>query len=185
MRKLIQWNLITLDGFFDGAKSWELDWHHYFWGKELEVFSIEQLKSADILLFGRITYEGMAAYWQTATGEVADYMNRLPKVVFSRTLGRADWANTTLVKEDAMQAVQELKTQGNGNMFVFGSGDLCAQLAENGLFDEYRIALSPTILGKGKTLFGRGMSRFQLELLEARPLATGVVILRYKPVKNC
>jgi dihydrofolate reductase len=181
MRRLIQWNLITLDGYFDGEKNWELDWHHYFWGKELEAFSIEQLKSADMLLFGRITYEGMAAYWQTATGEVAEFMNRLPKVVFSRTLERAEWANTRLVKNDAMAEVHALKTQGNGNMFVFGSGDLCAQLAENGLFDEYRIALAPVILGKGKTLFGRGMSRLKLELIEARALSTGVVILRYRP----
>ena len=181
MRKLIQWNLLTLDGYFEGEKKWQLDFHHYFWGKEMEAFSIEQLKSADMLLFGRITYEGMAAYWQKATDEVAGYMNHVPKVVFSRTLDRADWTNTRLVKDDAMGAVRELKSQDGRNLFVFGSGDLCAQLAENGLFDEYRIGLFPVIQGKGKTLFGRGMSQIKLELMEAQPLSTGVVILRYKP----
>lgn len=181
MRKLILWNLMTLDGFFSGAKSWELDWLHSCFGKEQESFSIEQLRSADALLFGRVTYEGMAAYWQTAHGEVADFMNRLPKVVFSRTLERADWPNTRLLKNDAIQVVRDLKTQGNGNMFVFGSGDLCRQLAANGLFDEYRIGLAPVVLGKGEVLFGHDLSRLRLELIESRALSTGVVILKYRP----
>jgi dihydrofolate reductase len=103
MRKLIMWNLLTVDGYFEGAKSWELDWHEYVWGDELERLSIEQLGSADMLLFGRVTYEGMAAHWPTAQGEVAAFMNSLPKIVFSRTLVSPSWANTTLVKEDARQ----------------------------------------------------------------------------------
>ena len=86
MTKLIMWNLLSLDGYFEGAKSWDLDFHQSVWGDELERLSLEQLSSADGLLFGRITYEGMAAYWQTATGEIADLMNRLPKVVV--------WTNT-------------------------------------------------------------------------------------------
>jgi dihydrofolate reductase len=105
MRKLIMWNLLTLDGFFEGVGSWTLDWHQYGWGDELERFSLEQLRSADMLLFGRVTYEGMAAYWQTAQGEVANFMNSLPKVVFSRTLDRAEWKNTKLVKGDAASEV--------------------------------------------------------------------------------
>jgi dihydrofolate reductase len=105
MRKLIMWNLLTLDGFLEGVGSWTLDWHQYGWGDELERFSLEQLRSADMLLFGRVTYEGMAAYWQTAQGEVANFMNSLPKVVFSRTLDRAEWKNTKLVKGDAASEV--------------------------------------------------------------------------------
>jgi dihydrofolate reductase len=89
MSKLIMWNVMTLDGLFEGAKNWDLGFHQTVWGDELERFSIEQLETADRLIFGRVTYEGMAAYWQTATGEVADFMNRLPKVVFSRALERA------------------------------------------------------------------------------------------------
>ena len=67
MRKLIMWNLITLDGYFEGEKNWDLPWGEQIWEEELERFSLDQLKSADMLLFGRVTYEGMAAYWQTAT----------------------------------------------------------------------------------------------------------------------
>jgi len=86
MRRLIMWNLVTLDGFFEGPFSWEIDWHDYVWGEELEQFSIEQSKSADMLLFGRVTYQGMAAYWASEKGEIADFMNNIPKIAFSRTL---------------------------------------------------------------------------------------------------
>lgn len=180
MGKLIMWNLLTLDGFFEGAKSWELDWHEDVWGEELERLSIEQLHSADRLLFGRVTYEGMAAYWRTAQGEVADLMNNIPKVVFSRTLDRADWANTTLVKENTAVAVRDLKKQGDRNMFVFGSANLSESLMQEDLFDEYRLAITPVVLGKGNPLFGRSLSRQRLKLLEARPLTSGCVILRYE-----
>jgi len=181
MSKLIMWNLMTLDGYFDGAENWALDWHQYAWGEELERMSIEQLRVADMLLFGRVTYEGMAAYWKTAQGEVAVYMNSLPKAVFSRTLERVDWQNTKLLKGDAKKEVEELKRKGENNIFVFGSGDLGATLLEQGLFDEYRLCLVPVVLGSGKQLFGRKLSRLRMKLLESRPLASGSVLLRYAP----
>jgi len=96
MGKLILWNSISLDGFFEGEKSWEIDWFQPFFEAELRAFSLAQLRSAGRLLFGRVTCEGMAAYWTTAQGEDADFMNRLPKSVFSNTLEGACWANTTL-----------------------------------------------------------------------------------------
>ncbi len=182
MSKLIQWNVITLDGFFEGAKSWELDWMQSTFNDELEAFSIEQLRSAGMLLFGRVTYEGMATYWQTAKDTVAEFMNSLPKTVFSQTMEQADWANTKLVKDDPVNAVRELKKQVEGNIFVFGSGKLCAALLEAGLFDEIRLALAPLVLGRGATLFGRDLSRTEMKLLEAQPLSNGYVILRYEPV---
>src|SRR5437870_3991 len=98
MRKLIMWNLVTLDGFFEGPNSWDLGWHEYVWGEELERLSIEQSRSIGALVFGRVTYEGMAAYWSTATGEIAEFMNGVPKIVVSTTLEAADWSNTRLIK---------------------------------------------------------------------------------------
>ena len=181
MSKLIMWNLMTLDGFFDGAENWALDWHQYAWGEELERMSIEQLRTADMLLFGRVTYEGMAAYWKAAQGEVAAYMNSLPKAVFSRTLERVDWQNTKLLKGDVKKEVEELKRAGEKNIFVFGSGGLSATLLEQGLFDEYRLCLVPVVLGSGKQLFGRKLCRLRMKLLESRPLASGSVLLRYAP----
>jgi dihydrofolate reductase len=181
MSKLIMWNLMTLDGFFDGAENWALDWHQYAWGEELERMSIEQLRVADMLLFGRVTYEGMAAYWKTAQGEVATYMNSLPKAVFSRTLDKVDWHNTKLLKGDVKKEVEVLKRAGDKNIFVFGSGGLSATLLEEGLYDEYRICLVPVVLGSGKQLFGRKLCRLRMKLLESRPLASGSVLLRYAP----
>ena len=181
MRKLIMWNMVTLDGFFEGSKSWELDWHEYVWGEELEQLSIEQLKTAGMLLFGRVTYLGMADYWTSAKGEVADFMNSLPKVVFSRTLEKADWNNTRLVKANAEEEVAELKRQPGKDLFVFGSANLSSTLMRNGLFDEYRLGINPVILGGGNPLFKLNPNRMKLKLLEARPLKSGCVILRYQP----
>jgi len=181
MSKLIMWNLMTLDGFFDGAENWALDWHQYAWGEELERMSIEQLRVADMLLFGRVTYEGMAAYWKNAKDEVATYMNSLPKAVFSRTLTSVDWQNTTLLKGDVKKEVESLKRRGEKNIFVFGSGDLSATLLEHGLYDEYRLCVVPVVLGTGRQLFGRKLSRLRMKLLDSRPLASGSVLLRYEP----
>src|SRR5689334_4164922 len=107
-RRLIMWNLVTLDGFFEGAKKWDIDWHNDVWGDELERLSVEQLRGADALLFGRVTYEGMASYWPKATGEVADLMNNMEKVVFSRHLSSPSWKNTRLVNGDAAEEVAKL-----------------------------------------------------------------------------
>jgi len=183
MSKLIMWNLETLDGFFEGAKSWDLDFHQSVWGDELERLSIEQLQSADGLLFGRITYEGMAAYWQTATGEVADFMNHLPKVVVSRTLERADWHNTKLINDNVAAEIQKLKQQGEKNTFVFGSANLSATLMQHNLFDEYRLAIAPVILGRGKLLFVESPTRLNFKLLDSRALSNGCIILRYQPLR--
>jgi dihydrofolate reductase len=181
MSKLIMWNLITLDGMFEGPQPWDLDFHEYAWGDELERFSLEQAAEVEGLIFGRRTYEGMAAHWSTAEGEIADFMNAVPKYVFSRTLDRADWANSTLVKEDAGDAVARLKEQPGKDLFVFGSADLSATLIRHGLFDEYRIGLVPVTLGKGSPLFKPDSEHLRLQLQQSRPLGERCLLLRYRP----
>jgi dihydrofolate reductase len=178
MRKLIMWNVVTLDGYFEGKKPWDLDFHQTVWGEELEELSIEQLKSADMIIYGEKTYKGMAEYWVSEKGETAKYMNELPKVVCSPTLKTANWNNTTIIK-DAVTEIPKLKKEGDGNMFVFGSAVLSDSLIKAGLFDEYRLCVAPVILGKGRRLFAKGLPYTELSLLEAKPLKTGGVILRY------
>ena len=180
MRKLIMWNLITLDGCFEGAKAWDLSWHEQVWGEELERFSLDQLESADMLLFGRRTYEGMAAYWQEAQGEIADYMNSLPKAVCSRTLQNATWNNTLLIKDNVAQEVARLKQEGDGDIYLFGSANLSMTLVNEALFDEYRIGIAPVIHGNGRRLFSNGLKPQALVLRDTRPLSNGCVILRYQ-----
>ena len=133
MSRIIMWNLVSVDGLFEGPNSWELDWHQLVLGEEFNLFALEQLYSADGLLFGRVTYEGMAAYWPTAQGEIADLMNSLPKFVFSRSLNHAEWSNTTLVRENAASEILKLKNQGTKNTLVFGSANLSATLMEHNL----------------------------------------------------
>jgi len=185
MRKLIMWNVITLDGYFEGEKSWDLGFHELIWGKALEEFSLTQLKSADMLVFGATTYKGMAEYWTKAEGEIeiARFMNEIQKAVCSSTLKTAGWNNTMIIK-DAVAEISGLKRQGNGNIFVFGSGNLSESLMKAGLFDEIRLCIAPVFLGKGRLLFNQGIPRRKLRLLEARPLDSGGIILRYAPEEN-
>jgi dihydrofolate reductase len=179
MRKLIIWEMMTLDGSFEGSKPWEIDYHEYVWGEELERFSLEQAKEVGTLLFGRRTYEGMAAYWSTATGDIAEFMNSVPKVVFSNTLQTATWNNTRLVKGRAEDEVIRLKQESDKNLFIFGSAELVDSLTRQGLIDEYRIGLNPLVLGGGTPLFKPSEERIRLKLLEAWPMQSGVVLLRY------
>lgn len=173
------WNIITLDGYFEGNKNWDLSSHSVIWGQELEKLSIEQLNSADYLVFGRVTYEGMAAHWTNEKGEIADLMNKIPKLVFSKTLKTADWNNTTLIRENASAEIKKIKEEGDRDMYVFGSANLSETFVNDNLFDEYRIGISPVILGSGRPLFGQGISTKNLCLISTQQLSTGGVVLKY------
>jgi dihydrofolate reductase len=173
------WNIITLDGYFEGNHNWDLPFHNVVWGQELEKLSIEQLNSADYLVFGRVTYEGMAAYWTKAEGEVAGLMNKIPKLVFSKTLKSVDWNNATLIKESASAEIAKLKAQGGRDMYVFGSANLSETFINDNLFDEYRIGIAPVILGSGRPLFRQGISSINLSLVSTQQLLTGGVVLKY------
>ncbi len=179
MARLIMWNLMTLDGYMEGPGR-DLSWHNNVWGDELEQLSIEQGKSAGGLLFGRITYELMAGYWPKETGEIADFMNALPKFVFSRTLSGSDWTNTTIYKDDVAGTVGRLKRDTVKDIFLFGSADLAADLIAHDLIDEYRIGVCPALLGAGTLLFKPG-GRHRLKLIDSKSFSTGVVISRYVP----
>lgn len=172
------WNLVTIDGFFEGEKAWDLDFHQTVWGDELEEYSIEQLKTADMLVFGKNTYQGMADYWATEEGEVTQYMNKLQKIVCSTTLKTADWNNSIVVK-DAVAEIPKLKQEGDGNMFVFGSGKLSESLMKADLFDEYRLCTAPVFLGKGRRLFNKGLPYQKLKLQKEITLQSGGIIAMY------
>ncbi len=174
------WNIITLDGYFEGDKNWDLSFPEIVWGPELEKISIDQLKSADFLVFGRITYEGMAAYWKTAKGEIAELMNEIPKLIFSRTLNSVDWNNSTLIKENTSSEISKLKAQGDGDMYVFGSANLSETFINDNLFDEYRIGIAPVILGSGRQLFRKGIAQRPLTLVSSKQLSTGGLIMTFE-----
>lgn len=182
MRKVIASEFVTLDGFFSGPNG-EIDWHNV--DEEFNAWAIELIDSIDMMLFGRVTYEGMASYWPTAMATtddpiVAGKMNATQKVVFSKTLEKADWENTTLVAGDAAEEIAKLKQQPGKDMVIYGSGKLVSSLALRGLIDEFRIFVNPVVLGSGAPLF-QGMSdRVNLRLTGTRMFTSGNVLLSYE-----
>ena len=179
MARLIVWNLVTVDGYFEGDKKWDLDFHNRAWGPELEKLSMEFGKNAEALVFGRVTYEGMRDYWTTTTdeGPIKDFMNALPKLVASRTVTSSDW-NNTRVTADIGTEIARLKQTAGKDIYVFGSADLVHSLLQDGHVDEIMLCIVPGLLGSGTPLFKKGARR-DLKLEESRALSNGAIIVRY------
>lgn len=179
MRRVIVSCMMSLDGFFEGPNR-ELDWHVV--DEELLAYAAGMLGSVDTILFGRTTYEHMAAYWPTApSGPIADKMNSLPKIVFSRTLSEAAWGPVSLIPGDAVAEVARLKQLPGGAMVVGGAA-LASSLLQAGLIDEYRVLLNPVILGNGHPMFQNVHARMKLKLDDLRRFHSGVVMLTYHPM---
>jgi dihydrofolate reductase len=186
MRRVILQNMVSLDGYFEGP-SREIDWHVV--ESEFNAYAAKFLDTLDALLFGRVTYQLMASYWPSADAIaddpiIARRMNLLPKVVFSRTLEKVEWENSRLVKGDAAAEVARLKSQPGRDLAIFGSSDLAVTLAEHRLIDEFRIMISPVILGSGKALLKGIMARLKLKHLQTRTFGSGVVVLSYEAAKT-
>jgi dihydrofolate reductase len=179
VRRVIVSNMVSLDGFLEGANR-ELDWHVV--DAEFFAYAEEMLGSVDTILFGRTTFEMMQAYWPKAPRDaIADKMNSLAKIVFSNTLTSAEWTHSTIVRGDAPAEVSRLKSEPGVDMVVLGSGALASSLLRAGLIDEYRVIVNPIVLGKGNSLFQNLRSRIRMRLTNLRPFASGVVMLSYQP----
>jgi dihydrofolate reductase len=183
MRKLISFMVVTADGFTEGPEG-EFDWPNVDDG--FNDLAVSQLHDLGALLFGRVTYEGMASYWPTPMAleddpVVTGLMNAIPKYVFSHTLGSADWANTTLVSGEAGPPVAELKEEDGQDLAVFGSARFTASLLELGLVDEVRVMVMPILLGGGVSLFSAITQRVPLTLLRTTVFPSGNVFLVYRP----
>jgi dihydrofolate reductase len=183
MRKLILMMSVSVDGFIEGPDR-ELDWHMV--DDELHRHFNEQLAAMGAFLSGRVTYELMAGFWPTAdadpssTGpmvEFAGIWRDKPKLVFSRTLERADW-NAVVVREVVASEILDLKAQPGGDL-ALGGADLAAAFMRADLIDEYRLYVHPVVIGGGKPLFPADV-RIDLRLAETRTFGNGVVLLRYR-----
>jgi dihydrofolate reductase len=183
MRKIILFNMVSVDGFFEASNA-DLSWHNV--DGEFNDFAMEQLNAAGGLIFGRITYQLMSAYWPTVGAleddpVVARRMNDISKIVFSKTLERVDWENTRLVRGDLAGEIQRLKQQPGQDLLIFGSAGLAAGLTRLALIDEYRLMVNPVLLGGGRPLFQELPGSLGLDLLDARPFRSGNVLLSYRP----
>jgi dihydrofolate reductase len=184
MPKLVVYNSMSLDGFFTDANG-DMSWAHKR-DPQWQAFVSENASGGGQLLFGRVTYDLMASFWPTplaaqANPVVVERMNNMRKFVFSRTMDKASWNNTTLLRGDAAAEVRKLKQDPGPNIVIMGSGSIVAQLADAGLIDEYQIALNPLVVGSGRTLFEGVKRKLPMKLARSRVFDNGNVMLFYEP----
>lgn len=189
MRRIITTTWVTLDGFIAGPHG-EMDWVGEIYDDAMGAYEYELVNAADTLLLGRVTYESFAGSWphvpdnpDTSEGEkaYARRLNAMRKVVFSRTLERAEWSNSTLMNEVTPEAIEDLKREPGGDMLIYGSASLVQALTSLGLIDEYQVLVHPVVLGGGKPLFGALKDQVKLKLVGTKTHPSGVVLLTYQP----
>lgn len=184
MRKVIAAINITIDGFCDHTVMVAAD-------DELHEHYSDLLSNAGVLVYGRVTYQMMEEYWpsiirnptgNSATDRFAVAMDKVPKIVFSRTLKKVDWQNTTLLHDGLSDKIQELKNQPGRDIFI-GSPSLISTLASGGLIDEYQLCVHPAIVGKGLQLFKHVNEMMVLKLEKSKTFRSGAVTHYYTPSK--
>jgi dihydrofolate reductase len=192
VRELVVIEFLTLDGVMQSLGSPDEDreggfeyggWSAPYGDEVLGRAAAQGTASTTAYLFGRKTYEKMAAYWphEPDTNPIAAHLNATPKYVVTKTLARPDWAGSYILDGDVVESVDELKAQGEGTIAVLGSGVLVQTLIENGLIDEYRLFVHPLVLGTGKRLFRDTPCPLRLQLIDCTPTTTGVLLLSYRP----
>ena len=189
MRKLIVAEFITVDGVIQAPGAADEDteggfthggWTMPYWHDDIGAHFFEAMSECDALLLGRKTWQIHGAAFEPMAGDsFADTLNDIRKYVVSTTLESATaWRNSTLIRDDVIDAVRRLKAEPGKNIMLDGSSVLAPALADHDLVDEYRLHVYPLVLGTGKRLFPRER-RIELKLIESKPLPTGVMFLRY------
>jgi dihydrofolate reductase len=187
MRRVVVTEFVTLDGVMEdpggSEKSPYGGWSFQFFNDEAGKYKYDELIASDALLLGRVTYQGFAAAWPGRTDEqgFADRMNSLPKFVVSTTLEKVEWNNSTLIKGNVAEQVAGLKQQPGQDILVGGSCQLVRTLIQHDLVDEIRLMVHPVVVGGGKRIFGDGIDRKVLRLVDSKTLTSGVVVLTYQP----
>ena len=189
MRKLIADPIISLDGYFTSPEN-KIDWFGGFDSEEW-TWSSDILRSADAMLYGRVTYEEFRQFWPTPEPKqmgvdpyLIERLNNLPKIVFSKSLAETPWKPASLVREDPGAAVARLKHESGKDIVVVGSGTLVASLLRHDLIDEYFIRVRPIILGSGRSLFEDRKARHPLKLVTAKTFKSGTIGLHYESLPS-
>jgi len=190
VRELIVAEFITLDGVIQAPGGADEDteggfthggWTQPYWHDDIGTHFFQAMSQADALLLGRKTWQIHGCAFEPMAGDAfGDTMNNIRKYVVSTTLkSTSTWRNSTLIRDNVVEAVRQLKQQPGKNILVDGSSVLIQALAQNDLVDEYSLHVYPLVLGGGKRLYPEG-KRLELTLVEAAPLPTGVVFMRYR-----
>src|SRR5581483_3778517 len=169
MRPVVLQMGVTLDGYVSGPGDWGLPAEH----PDVEAWKVASLRTVGTHIMGRVTYEEMARYWPGATGQYAEFMNTLPRVVFSRTLATADWAGTSIARGDLAEELGALANEPGGEIMAHGGAAFVQALSRLGLIDEYRLVILPVALGSGLPLFKDLTKPLRVDLTEARTFPDG------------
>jgi len=187
MRKVIASEFVTLDGYMVGPNE-DMSWVLNNFNEDMERYEGNLMDSIDTILLGRVTYDIMTNYWPTHPEELgAHNMNSTPKIVFSKTLAKAEWGkwnNARLVKDHVAEEIAELKQLPGKNMVIYGSANLVQGFSRLGLIDEYHLLVHPLVLGGGKPLFATMTQPLNLRLLRAESFKNGVALLCYEPERK-
>jgi dihydrofolate reductase len=188
MRKLIITEFISLDGVME-APGGEAGYAHAGWvgplfSDELGAYKFEEQNAADILLLGRVTYEGFYGAWPHREGPMAEKINTMTKyVASSSTVETEDWQDTTVIGDDVLGRVAALKEEGDGGpILIAGSRTLAQALLVGGLVDQINLQVFPVILGSGERFYPESPNKLALELVSSREVSNGVLLQSYRPV---
>ena len=189
MRRIIVTMWVTLDGFIAGPKG-EMDWVTSIYDEAMGQYEIDFLTAADTLILGRVTYQSFAGSWPKVPENpsvseqekaYAAELNAMKKIVFSKTLEKAEWENSMVFRAIAPEEIKKIKQEPGKNIIIYGSASIVQELTNLGLIDEYQILMHPVILGDGKPLFKGVRTKHELELIKTKVNPSGVVILYYRP----
>ncbi len=179
MRRVVAVELVSVDGVFESPEEWAFSYSN----DEMEEANASGMAASDALLMGRVTYEGMAAFWPDQPGgtPMVDYINGVRKFVVSGTLEEPlGWNNSTLIRGNVAEEISELKRQPGEDITILGSGALVRLLLREGLLDELRLMVHPLVVGNGKRLFEDVEDGKGLELMGSKTFGTGVVYVAYR-----
>ena len=187
MRKLKLQVQISIDGFIAGPNG-EMDWITWEAGDDFIKYVTELTDSSDLMLLGRKLAEGFIPYWTDITSRPEDpqysfarKMVDMPKTVWSKTLDKSEWKNTDIAKGDLVTEVNKIKSQPGKDIIMYGGANFVSSVIKAGLIDEYHLFVNPAAIGKGMAIFSTLEDKQKLSLIKATPLASGIVILYYKP----
>jgi dihydrofolate reductase len=178
MRKIIESTLVSLDGAFRDPHTWATE----YFDAEAEAYALELLSAADAMLMGRHTYEFFAAAFPHRTGEYGNRVNSIPKYVFSNTLTKAEWSNSSIVKGDAVTEAARLKQQAGKDLVIYGHGLLSESLLQRNLLDELKLWIHPLLMGRSELRLREGKET-RLKVVATRTLKTGVIVATYQPAQ--
>jgi dihydrofolate reductase len=186
MGKVVVTEFVSIDGVFEdpgGAEDFEYGgWTFEFnRGDDGDEFKLNEVREAEVQLLGRNTYKSFAEAWPQREGEFADLINKGRKVLVSTTVDDPGWENVEVISENVPEQLAKLKDEVDGVILVAGSGTLVKTLLENGLVDELRLMVFPTVLGRGKRLFPDGIDRLDMKLADSKAVGSdGVVVQTYE-----